>query len=250
MAASPEKRPLEPNLEVWQFANCEFDELRYELLVGGRVVDLERKPLDLLRYLLSRSGEVVRKEELLEAVWPGVLVVDASLATAVSKLRKVLGNQEVIQTVSRVGYRIAVPVTRASRPGAIDGAVDTTSAADHTQPAIELPPPMVDHPGWLLAVLSRRVLWAALGLVLVVAASIGVAVHRGRKAVTPQPVSVAILPFQNVSSDQGLDFLRSAVPDQISHTLASARSLTLRPVGASARFADPGLDFRKLGHDL
>src|SRR5689334_18616482 len=95
---------------LWRFAGCEFDDLRFQLIVNGQPVELERKPLELLRYLLSRSGEVVRKEELLEAVWPGLTVVDASLATAVSKLRKVLGDQEVIQTVPRVGYRIAVPV--------------------------------------------------------------------------------------------------------------------------------------------
>ena len=100
---------------LWRFAGCEFDDLRFQLTVNGQVVDMERKPLELLRYLLSRPGEVVRKEELLEAVWPGVLVVDASLATAVSKLRKVLPEQEIIQTVPRVGYRIAVPVTRVDR---------------------------------------------------------------------------------------------------------------------------------------
>src|SRR5690242_9285538 len=101
---------------VWRFANCEFDDLRFQLSVDRQPVTLERKPLELLRYLLSRSGEVVRKEELLEAVWPGLTVVDASLATAVSKLRRVLGEQDVIQTVPRVGYRISVPVIQVSRP--------------------------------------------------------------------------------------------------------------------------------------
>jgi len=64
--------------DVWRFADCEFDALKYELHVAGQVADLERKPLDLIFYLLQKSGEVVRKEELLAAVWPGVLVVDAN----------------------------------------------------------------------------------------------------------------------------------------------------------------------------
>jgi len=116
MATSPESPSQTGHRDLWQFADCEFDDLRFQLKVRGQTVELERKPLELLRYLLSRSGEVVRKEELLEAVWPGVLVVDASLATAVSKLRKVLGEHDVIQTVSRVGYRIAVPVSRLPQP--------------------------------------------------------------------------------------------------------------------------------------
>jgi DNA-binding winged helix-turn-helix (wHTH) protein/serine/threonine protein kinase len=97
---------------LWRFADCEFDEWGRVLRVKGRAVDIESKPLDILLQLLLHAGEVVTKEELLESVWPDVIVVDASLATAVSKLRKALGDEEhpVIVTVARVGYRLAVPV--------------------------------------------------------------------------------------------------------------------------------------------
>ena len=73
---------------IWRFADCEFDELRRDLRIGGRPVDVEVKPLDVLNQLLLHAGEVVTKDELLESVWPGTTVVDGSLATAVSKLRK------------------------------------------------------------------------------------------------------------------------------------------------------------------
>ncbi len=68
--------------------------------------------MDVLLQLLLHAGEVVTKEELLESVWPNVMVVDGSLATAVSKLRKVMGDEDhpAIVTVPRVGYRLAVPV--------------------------------------------------------------------------------------------------------------------------------------------
>ena len=100
---------------VWRFADCEFDEARYELRVAGSLVDIEVKPLEVLRALLLQAGEVVTKDELLEAVWPGTSVVDGSLATAVSKLRKAVGSPSLIVTVPRVGYRLAVPVTRRER---------------------------------------------------------------------------------------------------------------------------------------
>ena len=73
---------------VWRFADYEFDELRRELRTRGKPVDLEAKPLDILLQLLLHAGEVVTKEELLESVWPDVMVVDGSLATAASKLRR------------------------------------------------------------------------------------------------------------------------------------------------------------------
>jgi DNA-binding winged helix-turn-helix (wHTH) protein/serine/threonine protein kinase len=97
---------------LWRFADYELDELGRELRVKGKAVDLESKPLDVLLQLLVHAGEVVTKEELLESVWPDVMVVDGSLATAVSKLRKAMGDEDhpAIVTVPRVGYRLAVPV--------------------------------------------------------------------------------------------------------------------------------------------
>jgi len=97
---------------LWRFADCEFDELSLQLRVKGSWVGLELKPLEVLLQLLLRAGEVVSKEELLDAVWPGLTVVDGSLATAISKLRKALGDQNssVVVTVPRVGYRLGVPV--------------------------------------------------------------------------------------------------------------------------------------------
>jgi eukaryotic-like serine/threonine-protein kinase len=95
---------------VWRFADCELDALRHELRVRGRTVDIEAKPWEVLHQLLLHAGEVVTKDELLEAVWPGVMVVDGSLATAVSKLRKALGDESLVVTLPRVGYRLAVPV--------------------------------------------------------------------------------------------------------------------------------------------
>jgi TolB-like protein len=64
------------------------------------------------------------------------------------------------------------------------------------------------------------------------------------------PVSVAILPFQNVSGNQGLEYLGSALPDEVAHSLATAQSLNLRPVADAARFSGPGVDFRQAGRDL
>ena len=97
---------------LWKFASCEVDESRRELRVNGRAADLEAKPLEVLFYLLQHAGEVVTKDELLESVWPGTAVVDGSLATAISKLRKAIGDEEqlTILTVPRTGYRLAVPV--------------------------------------------------------------------------------------------------------------------------------------------
>ena len=105
---------------IWQFADCELDERRRELRVRGVKVDVEAKPLEVLRTLLLHAGEVVTKGELLDSVWPGLSVVDGSLATAISKIRKLFGDDDrVILTVPRVGYKLAVPVHCRSLPSAV-----------------------------------------------------------------------------------------------------------------------------------
>ncbi|MBX3564626.1 MAG: winged helix-turn-helix domain-containing protein [Sphingomonas sp.] len=98
---------------LWKFAGAEFDEASWALRVDGQSVALEGKPLEVLHELLLRAGEVVTKEEILDAVWPGVSVVEGSLPTAISKLRKALGERQdnIIETVPRVGYRLTCSVT-------------------------------------------------------------------------------------------------------------------------------------------
>jgi DNA-binding winged helix-turn-helix (wHTH) protein/serine/threonine protein kinase len=104
---------------IWRFGHCELDERRHELRVRGSGVAIEAKPFEVLRQLLLHAGEVVTKAELLESVWPGVAVVDGSLATAISKVRKHLGDDErVIVTVPRVGYKLEGTVHWTVAPGA------------------------------------------------------------------------------------------------------------------------------------
>ena len=88
----------------------EFRLKRRERLVSGPngTVDLSARAFDILCYLLGHHGEVVEKNALLEAVWPGVVVEDNTLQVHMSALRKALG-PEMIATVHGRGYRYAGP---------------------------------------------------------------------------------------------------------------------------------------------
>lgn len=109
----------------WSFASCHFDEANWSLTVGSRRVSVEAKPLEILRELLVRAGEVVTKDELLERIWPDVTVVEASLPTAMYKLRQALGDNKreraIIETIPGIGYRLAVPVEVAEPAARLDG---------------------------------------------------------------------------------------------------------------------------------
>jgi eukaryotic-like serine/threonine-protein kinase len=98
----------------YRFGTAEFDESRFELRVAGLPVDVERRALEVLAYLLQHAGEVVTKDELLREVWAGRITVDKVLPNAVNKLRRALGeaNASHITTQARIGYRLDGAVTR------------------------------------------------------------------------------------------------------------------------------------------
>lgn len=111
--SAPGGAEIEAGGRRWRFGSAEFDERSLELRVGGRAVNLERKSLEVLKLLLYRAGEVVTKDELLEAVWPGRIVSESIPPKCVSRIRDVIGDQaqEVIKTVHGYGYRFVAPVT-------------------------------------------------------------------------------------------------------------------------------------------
>ena len=98
----------------FRFGTADFDEARFELQVAGISVDVQRKPLEILRYLLRRAGEVVTKDELHQAVWEGRPTVENVVANALAKLRSALGEENAarIVTQARVGYRLPGQVER------------------------------------------------------------------------------------------------------------------------------------------
>lgn len=78
------------------------------LLADGQPVTLGARAFDLLVELARRPDELCSKHELIEAVWPGVVVEEGNLATQISTLRKVLGG-DVIATIPGHGYRFIAP---------------------------------------------------------------------------------------------------------------------------------------------
>ncbi|TVR91172.1 MAG: hypothetical protein EA418_14350 [Wenzhouxiangellaceae bacterium] len=97
---------------LYRFAEAELDLKTHQLRVGGRPVHVEAKALRLLAALVSRPGETLTKDELLEAGWPGRVVTEGVLTKTIMKLRQALGDdrQSLVRTVHGYGYRLGVAV--------------------------------------------------------------------------------------------------------------------------------------------
>ena len=113
----------------FRFGEFDADRAAYRVTKHGAALDLTPKLLDLLFHLLDRPGELVTKEALLDAVWPGANVTENAMAQAISELREALGDNAAapsyIKTISRRGYRFIAPVKR----------VDASSAPPAGSPA-------------------------------------------------------------------------------------------------------------------
>src|SRR6266496_809023 len=104
--------------EVVRFSLFEVDLQTGEIRKGGRKVNLQEQPFQVLATLLERPGELVTREELQEKLWPAETVdFDSGLNKAVKKLREALDdsadNPRFVQTLPRRGYRFIAPVERA-----------------------------------------------------------------------------------------------------------------------------------------
>jgi transcriptional activator of cad operon len=180
-------RPIDTPIRVGAWR---VDSISGQLSNGEKVVRIEARTMRLLLFLAERSGQVVSQDELLDQVWPGVIVTPDSVYQAITSLRRHLGDDPklptYIATVPRLGYRMVAQVA----------------------PWIDVPAAPSSRP----PTINRRK-WA---IVLGVAAAIAIAltasylVHQrpatGRVAAATHPSppskSVAVLPFVDLTTQE------------------------------------------------
>ena len=170
------------------------------LSAPGKTVKLEPKAMSVLVYLAGRPGQVVSRDALLAAGWPGVVVGDDSLTQVVIKLRKALGDvpgkPAYIQTISKGGYRLVAPVIRTEEIASARARPDSESLDDERKRRVH----------WMAAASVAALLLAAAGgwwisgerLTEVAPAQLPMAGFEAAR--TAQP-TVAIKPFEALGND-------------------------------------------------
>ena len=97
-----------------RFGDCDLDLGARRLFRASQEVHLSPKAFELLKLLVERRPHALAKSELLEHVWPGVFVSDASLARAINQLRGAVGDSarrpHIIRTVHGYGYAFVADV--------------------------------------------------------------------------------------------------------------------------------------------
>jgi len=213
----------------YRFLEAELHPEQRVLRVGGRDCQVGARAFDLLLALVERRDRVVPKGELLDLVWPAVIVEENNLQVHISSLRKLLGAQ-AIATVPGRGYRFVAPLhdkTTAVEPAAAASPRPETDAAARP-PKTNLPA----HPPALLGRADEAALLAGLlashRLVTVVGAG---GIGKSRLA---QAVAAADLERWR-HGVWWIELAGLADPDLLPHAVAQPLGLSVEPGEAGLR---------------
>ena len=94
---------------AYRFGEFDLYPAERQLHLRQTPVRLSPKVFDALLLFVANAERLVRRDQLIETLWPDTFVTDANLTNVIVSLRKVLG-RDAIQTVSKFGYRLCLPV--------------------------------------------------------------------------------------------------------------------------------------------
>jgi TolB-like protein/DNA-binding winged helix-turn-helix (wHTH) protein len=201
----------------YQFGEFELATERYELRRNGTVLHIEPLVFDLILFLTRHAGRVVTRDEIVEGVWQGRLVSEATIDGCIKLARRVLGdngdNQSYIRTVRGRGFEFAAPVTTRDEKQSTGGAPQDQTQED-----------AVGSPAGQEGVIKKE---AAL-----TRPSPGAEVAPFGTA--PRPV-LAVFPFANQSAEAD-EYFSDGLTEDIVTNLSRFRDLRVIAAGSTLQF--------------
>lgn len=236
-----------PKPHAYRFAGHHLDTVGRELTApGGTVLALTAKAFDVLVHLIEHRGDVVGKDALLAAVWPGRVVEENNLTQAISALRRALGtgagDHRYIITVPGRGYRFVASLDNEDEPD-ISGRVIASPMAAERSP--------VTSPDR-----SPRLRLAALAIVLLVVTLIATTAlrHRSipRSVSISSPPTLAVLPFRSTgdATDKVDTMLELGMAETLIARLSRSTSLRVLSLGSVQAFTGTRADPMRTGMTL
>jgi len=239
---------------VHKFADFELDPARFQLRRGGRVLKLERIPMELLLFLLEKRGDVATRQEIVERLWGKHVFVDTEhgINTAVRKIRSVLRDDpeqpRFVQTVTGKGYRFVADY--GEFPAAVPE-IPASTSAPVSQPSPSLAPPVTLGPALLkrwLPIAALCALLSAAGLLAINAAGVRDRLFRTERA--PQIHSLAVLPLANLSGDVSQEYFADGMTDEVITMLAKNTSLRVISRTSAMRYKGVSRPLAEIAHEL
>jgi TolB-like protein/DNA-binding winged helix-turn-helix (wHTH) protein/Flp pilus assembly protein TadD len=203
---------------IYEFGEFRLDPLRRVLSScnDGQPLQVTGRVFDTLLYFVERPGQLLDKRTLMEALWPNLVVEESNLTQTIHTLRRVLGERpddhRFIVTVPGRGYRFVA-------------AISVTTPEEPQQPA------------------KRKLLTVAAAAAVVFAGIAfwmlqGSRQHKGTASTDAPALSIAVLPFVDMSAEQDQAYFAEGLSEEILNLLA--QSTTLRVTARTSSFSFKG----------
>ncbi len=195
----------------YSFNEFELDSEKFELRRRGVLVALEPQVFALLKLLVERREQMVSKDDIIEAIWDGRIVSDASIASRIRLARQAVGDdgtaQHTIRTIHGRGFRFVAPVTVRQEESAA---------------TIQVPDPAGNFSSGLMDVDNRE---------------------------NTKP-SIVVLPFLPLGGGPADSVIADAIPHELIQALSRLRWLLVIARGTAFRFREPDPDVQQIGKTL
>ncbi len=221
------------SIHVYEFGDFRLSISERSLSKNGTAVQLTPKSFEVLAVLVTNHGHLVKKDVLMNEVWPDQFVDESSLTQNIYLLRKALDEgidgPRFIETVPRAGYRF-LPEVKETVPGS-DPQIPSSTTPRFT---------------------DRRIRWAGALVVVAVMITSAALIRRSGRAPerTFNPKSLAVLPFTAIDSDPNEAPLGIGMADATILRLSNAGDFSVLPVTSVLRFQGANVNPLKAGQEL
>ncbi len=222
---------------LFTFGAFTVDGGRGELQRDGKEIALRPKSFEVLVFLLKNTGKLVSREELMQAVWPNVIVTDDSLTQCLTEIRKALGDdqRDMVRTIPKRGYLFDIPVKVT---------VETADENVKRSGIRERLPSL-----WMILALAILSFTIGASWWLVRPSPPQVA-GKQQLAQSSEMPSIAVLPFVDLSENGDQEYLAYGISEEILSMLTQIPGLTVIARTSSFAFGNQNLDIETIAQRL
>jgi len=225
-----------------QIGEWTFDASTHRLKNELEQIKLEPRVAQLLLCLAENEDSVVSRNQLMDKVWPGMVVGDEALTNAINKLRKAFGdnrqNPQIIETIPKVGYRLIAPVRHispATPEQQAESIIETTTRA---------------YRNYLTAAALITIFIALFLYVMWRQYDASDQQHDTPAMNTFEKPAIAVLPFDNPGEDPRLEYFTDGVTDDIITHLAKNPDLIVVARDSTFFYKNKILDLSTIAEKL
>jgi len=215
------------------------------------------KVYDVLRYLVENPGRLITQEELLEKLWPDTYVNPEVIRKYILEIRRILGDRldkpEFVETQPKRGYRFVASVRDAEPVDQSDRLTSNQVAENGSEQEMSRTGATESES---ISSTNNSHLWklAAIPLLaIIVLTAIGLylrSARAGPSAVSTNNISIAVLPFADMSPAKDQEYFSDGLSEQLIHELARIPGLKVAGRSSAFQFKGKNEDLRSVGKKL